>query len=351
MNQYKGYDGRVRTRAPRSASLAVGRSPLAVRRPAYTLVEILVATTLTLVLMFAVVQIFAMLGDSVSDSRALLEMNDRLRAAKTRLQLDLGGLTVVPLPPRGEDNDGYLEIIEGPVGVTTPLASVAQNQVDGGVDTTVADFDDVLLFTTRDTRTPFVAGGVQSDIAEVAWFVRGNKLYRRMRPLPSNRTLAQLTRRDYRNNQVAGRGGSFPFAVTPPSSEARDFWTPEANNAGAGSLMWADDDVILNNVIGFDVKVFDPVVGDYVDLGYAGSQTWANRSSTFSHVGHPDAGLMRVYDTWSTSYLINPNDSEPSSISPPYPSALRGIQVKIRVFEPDSRHIREVTVIQDFLPR
>ena len=35
---------------------------------------------------------------------------------------------------------------------------------------------------------------------------------------------------------------------------------------------------------------------------------------------------------------------------PPYPYPLRGIQVKIRVFEPDSRQIREVTVVQDFLP-
>jgi hypothetical protein len=36
---------------------------------------------------------------------------------------------------------------------------------------------------------------------------------------------------------------------------------------------------------------------------------------------------------------------------PPYPVPLRGIQVKIRTFEPDSRQIREVTVVQDFLPR
>ena len=37
--------------------------------------------------------------------------------------------------------------------------------------------------------------------------------------------------------------------------------------------------------------------------------------------------------------------------SPPYPAPLRGIQVKIRVFEPDSRQVREVTVEQDFLPK
>jgi hypothetical protein len=36
--------------------------------------------------------------------------------------------------------------------------------------------------------------------------------------------------------------------------------------------------------------------------------------------------------------------------APPYPYPLRGIQVKIRVFEPDSQQVREVTVVQDFLP-
>ena len=37
--------------------------------------------------------------------------------------------------------------------------------------------------------------------------------------------------------------------------------------------------------------------------------------------------------------------------SPPYPVPLRGIQIKIRSFEPDSRQIREITVEQDFLPK
>ena len=37
--------------------------------------------------------------------------------------------------------------------------------------------------------------------------------------------------------------------------------------------------------------------------------------------------------------------------APPYPIPLRGIQVKIRAFEPDSRQVREVTVVQDFLPQ
>ena len=37
--------------------------------------------------------------------------------------------------------------------------------------------------------------------------------------------------------------------------------------------------------------------------------------------------------------------------SPPYPVPLRGIQIKIRCFEPDSRQVREITIEQDFLPK
>jgi len=33
----------------------------------------------------------------------------------------------------------------------------------------------------------------------------------------------------------------------------------------------------------------------------------------------------------------------------PYPVPLKGIQVKIRVFEPDSRRIREIAVAEDIL--
>jgi hypothetical protein len=81
-----------------------------------------------------------------------------------------------------------------------------------------------------------------------------------------------------------------------------------------------------------------------------------------------------VYDTWSTYYEYatvpglagtpgqaadgfagsgsNIVDSAAElRTSPPYPYPLRGIQVKIRVFEPDSRQIREVTIVQDFLPK
>ncbi len=45
------------------------------------------------------------------------------------------------------------------------------------------------------------------------------------------------------------------------------------------------------------------------------------------------------------------DDDSEKLTSPPYPYPLRGIQVKIRTFDPDSKQPREATVVQDFLPQ
>ncbi len=61
----------------------------------YTLVEILVATTLTLILMTATVQVFSGVGNGITSSRRALEAFNRLRAAEANLRMDLQGS-----PPR-----------------------------------------------------------------------------------------------------------------------------------------------------------------------------------------------------------------------------------------------------------
>jgi hypothetical protein len=43
------------------------------------------------------------------------------------------------------------------------------------------------------------------------------------------------------------------------------------------------------------------------------------------------------------------DDPDELETSPPYPVALKGLQVKIRVYEPDSQRVRETTVVHEFL--
>ena len=82
-------------------------------RNGFTLVEVLVAVTLTLILLTAVVKVFSGVGDGISKSRKTLETFDRLRLAESVLREDLGGITVSTMPPwKPDENKGYFEYIE-----------------------------------------------------------------------------------------------------------------------------------------------------------------------------------------------------------------------------------------------
>jgi prepilin-type N-terminal cleavage/methylation domain-containing protein len=187
-------------------SLSTARRTL---RKAFTLIEVLVAMVVTLILMGIVVTIFGQISTGVSNSHATMDMTDQLRTAKNRLQVDLAGVTAQMLPPRRpEYGDGYFEIIDGPAGRLSPFynISVSPNYLYGtsanttfvldemgnsSTDSTVGDNDDILLFTTRSKDEPFsgrhhdptaqwnIDTTIQSQVAEVAWFIRGTTLYRR----------------------------------------------------------------------------------------------------------------------------------------------------------------------------
>ncbi len=81
--------------------------------------------------------------------------------------------------------------------------------------------------------------------------------------------------------------------------------------------------------------------------------------------------LRRVWDSWSTDYTQAPASRFvstsgaptptgglpfeapdpaffPRSFPPPYPMALRGIQIQIRVVDPRNEHVKVLTIRQDF---
>jgi type II secretory pathway component PulJ len=524
------------------------------RRSGYTIVEILVASTLTLILMTAVVTVFGGVGDGISQSRRALEQFDRLRSTVQQFRRDLQGATVTPdgRAAKPEQSPGYLEVINpgdaqkayqlvGKPGNFTAYTSYSSDPVavsTGGTlaDSTVGPRGSVVMLTSRNAVRPFTGRyqlgtdpnnpTLQSDVAEVAWYLRGTTLHRRVllvAPGVAQRlsvsglspatffqgndisvrqvngklvpnSLADLTKRE---NRFAHPVDKFPFDVRrwgllglPTLAECSSptwmgNWTagttplpnpsavPFNTSAGFSQIdMWGNipanaainattllpdqfvnqanndgtrlaDDVVLTNVIGFDVKFWDPLAplrsytdpssnqvllvkpgdmnysasltivsyGAYVDLGwsrfdpnYLASLPPTAPTPAFYNLGNPksllNTGSARVYDSGCFSYenegiytfnntgnpvsvpptsssyppglgqgtagnftngLVDQNNSDPGYsvvgspdlliTSPPYPVALRGIQVKIRCFEPDSRQIREVTVEQDFLPK
>lgn len=170
-------------------------------------------------------------------------------------------------------------------------------------------------------------------------------------------------------------------------------------NAETGDLNYASptgndvvytSDVILTNVLSFNVRAWDPELSDYVDLGsgslnnpsISGDNPDNLRSFGYYAWGGTDANgntltnnMPCVYDTWSEQYQKNlyafdsfnstnvanssnttmdiDNMQEISSsqlldFPPPYNVALKSLQVEIRVFDPRSKQIRNATFVVDW---
>jgi prepilin-type N-terminal cleavage/methylation domain-containing protein len=425
-------------------------------RRAFTLIEMLVSLAITLIMMGAVVALFGTVADSVSNSRALLEASDRLRACRNRLQADLQCATASMNPPlRPENGEGYFEISEG--GETDGQHPSINNTLFG-------DTDDALLLTVRSRGEPFVGkanlGTAESQVAEVVYFLKQDgpvmdavasppirlfTLYRRcmlvsqeptlvalmtgpppasigvdfyntfdvsarVDPVANKRvpnTLGDLTKPENRFYHVAGSGPSgFPYRFIPSIDPTI---APKAFLQADGRL---GDDVILTNVLAFDVQVYDPGApiysssgtaveprdqgysglvggtpigyGAYVDLGYApgyspgagAPQPVFNQAPPLLAAGGKSGITARpyAYDTWSWHYENDGlpqygsvadggtnglddggaagvvDDIDERDTTPPYPVKLRGVRVTVRIYEPSSQQVRQVTVVQDFLP-
>jgi len=475
----------------------------------------LVSLAITMIMMGAVVSLFGIISDSVSGSRSIIEMSERLRAARNRLQTDLQGATADMRPPlRPEADQGYLELIEGP---DTDLNHATT------VQSVFGDADDVLMFTTRSRSEPFVGklngtATVESQTAEVAYFCVQNgplldgttrlwTLYRRLlvvspglstsgvfNPTPTSdyyrqndvsirlsqgaagdilvpNTLGDLTKRENRFAHY----GAFPFNLNAQAPVTVGGYTPTSyptldayllpffagNPPGTNASPRYGDDILLANVLAFDVQVFDPAVplrsvssnvvsppdpgyttgtpltyvlggntytnvGGYVDLGtpyIKGTNTfdptaefngptgavgaaWRTvaPSGTVYLLPRPPSSFLQpiatdpppmpvvpppyaAYDTWSLHYENNGIDEDDGGTGlrdegtdgidndtsgvglglvddvgdgtpanpgeretqAPFAAPLRGIKITIRVYEPSSKQVRQVTVVQDFL--
>ena len=163
--------------------------------PAYTLVELLIAMSLSLLLLLGVAEMFQRVGGSMKETRSAMSIATQLNDATMLLRQDLARIPdTLPTKPERikklidgiisevDDKDGYLTIIEGP---DTPSAHPYIDE-SGNRDVTVGDVDDIIAFTARAQGGPLFRGLIRGEIAEreaaeIIWFVRGNTLYRRVR--------------------------------------------------------------------------------------------------------------------------------------------------------------------------
>jgi prepilin-type N-terminal cleavage/methylation domain-containing protein len=407
-------------------------------RRGFSLIELLIAATIGLVVMGAVASLFGIFGQSASETQSIVDMTNRLRGTALKLRQDLRGITCSVSPSLSPESDaGYFELIEGPASDSVDAAA---NPITAATPI-LGDTDDVLLFTTRTAGEPFEGkfdtNLILSPVAEVAWFCRPSPpvaqivagvslqtLYRRQLlvvgyvgsgtffptnslsstlaaayprydlslrlELPNNllvpNTLSDLTQRENRFLHGPQWHVAFPNAFAPP--------TFDATSGREG------EDAILTNVIGFDVRVYDPDAvphlsgstivypneqgygsapaavfkGCFLDLGCA-----APAATILSGPGNPRSRLQKInsgdtatYDTWSTHCESNGveddgdglvdeatnglddnanglvDDPLENEVPPPYAVPLRAIEIRLRCYDPASRQVRQTTIRQAF---
>jgi hypothetical protein len=137
-------------------------SPAKVGRVGLTLIEVMIATTLTLLLLLSLAQGFKSLSETVSAGRSRLGLSDQLRGISSLLKSDLAGLTVNSTNPQPLNAaTGYFKYYDGPI--SDPSATLFNYLPVGTVEQRVGsnrwgDIDDVLVFTTQSEEGALFSG-------------------------------------------------------------------------------------------------------------------------------------------------------------------------------------------------
>jgi prepilin-type N-terminal cleavage/methylation domain-containing protein len=203
-------------------------------RGGFTLIEMLIAMTLTLIMVWAIAEFYARVGEAVKDGRAMIDQRSAMRTATQLLMQELELVTVVTAPPAEDETTpllgnptqrlsvlgpGYLEIYEGLGSDADPegngidilpaggngIPDIADdltpaNGIPDFIENTLApnvlgDIDDYIGFTIRSAGEPFMAqvvtlpivtattpsNGIMTgtaiggaNLAEVAWWTSFN---------------------------------------------------------------------------------------------------------------------------------------------------------------------------------
>ena len=118
-------------------------------RSGLTLVEVMIATTLTLLLLLALAQGFKTLSDTVSAGRAKLALSDQLRGVTAILRNDLDRCTVSREVPQSFPGPGYFKCYDGPISDSTGLQANFSQPASPLFGSKWGDIDDVLMFTAQ----------------------------------------------------------------------------------------------------------------------------------------------------------------------------------------------------------
>lgn len=206
-----------------------------------TLIEVLIATALTMLIMLALAQGFKSLSQGVTAGRSRLTSSDQLRSVLSLLRSDLQGLTVSTKthPQSVQSATGYFSYYDGPLSDSTAMLFnyvTSKTEIEEKLSASRwSDIDDTAMFTAKARDGQWFYGRVPlalmkihasnragtalpplsiddwltdvtiaSEYAEIAWF---------MRPLNEVGML---------NGPEPQSTNNPPYAYNPPSTPVND---------------------------------------------------------------------------------------------------------------------------------
>lgn len=323
------------------------------RSPGFTLVEMLVAVALVLLMMSLFAQVFQLAGGTITTQRGIAENDQRSRIFQNVIKADLDKRTFRMVMPWSVGEDGSLAEVNAVkregyfyISENDPLNDLDDElQLTINVNTIAKNTDISSLFgkattgsdwTNTDTsQTPNVTylnfadqpeaddgwtvpnGTAEAPAAEISYFVRGGKLYRRMllirKPLPvGSRTDGQPTFNDGRD--------AFDYTNTPiPPGGPTPYPDP---TLVAGISFWNDFDHSAFPQLGINAGGPNQVYARFHsvdDLSNASTQTQFPLGIPLWRFGHrTDNGRSREFDS-SGNYFGRFTHEETSNTNFRYP--------------------------------
>ncbi|MCY2975757.1 MAG: prepilin-type N-terminal cleavage/methylation domain-containing protein [Planctomycetota bacterium] len=208
----------------------------------FTLIEAMIAITMTLIIMLALAQGFKRLSDDISQGRARLALSDQLRSVSEVLRNDLASLTVDPDPTTPNNKLGYFMYYDGPVtdytAATLPINTVANGTTEQRLSASkYGDFDDILMFTAK-AKGDLFKGRVPLAVVKGAAAAQSGTAY-----TPSQS--------DWVNSVVlASEFAEIAYFMVPmnvdtdPTTGEAEFTIPQID--ASGSLLFEDRDLAVN---------------------------------------------------------------------------------------------------------
>lgn len=226
------------------------------RHSGFTLVEMMVAVTLVLLIMSMFAQVFQLAGGTITTQRGIAENDQRSRVLQNLIKSDLDKRTFRTVMPwaRAEDGSlaeamatqrmGYLYISENDpnssrddfLQFTISVDILSKNRDASplyGKAIPIPNAGNLLAFPNQpeaDDGWPNPNEIGESTAAEVSYFLRGDRLYRRVLLLRKPLAL------DVTNPQP----GYLDHSVSP--SVYRDFFDPDLSYYGTSRSFWEDFD-------------------------------------------------------------------------------------------------------------